>query len=152
MLRSLLYVSVSQLPGPNCFEVVDAMVERARHNNERLGLTGALIFTGTRFAQYLEGQPDRVEKLVETIASDNRHREITILFDHLCPTRLFRDWSLTYSGGSLYVDRHIKALIGRHPHRTRDWDIAQLMKLILSTTESINEGRRFAPRTGTVAV
>lgn len=152
MLRSHLYVSVSQMPEHDCFRAVDAMVEHARRNNERLDLTGALVFTESRFAQYIEGPADQVGQLVETIARDNRHRDITMLFDRISPTRLFGSWSLTYSEVSLYVDRHIKALIGRAPHPNRDRDAAQLMKLLLSTTGSVNDQGRLAPRTGSVAV
>ena len=42
-------------------------------NNKKLDLSGYLYYDGTKFLQYLEGEPEVLNKLLETIRQDPRH-------------------------------------------------------------------------------
>ena len=42
----------------------------------------------------LEGPPAAIDKLYETISSDNRHDEILKLRDTACSRRLFASWAM----------------------------------------------------------
>jgi hypothetical protein len=108
----LLYVSRSLLRLPDEAGEVDRIVAVARRENERLGVTGALMFTQAHFAQVLEGDQAAVETLMQRIRRDPRHELVTIVSAGARDGRLFPQWSMAYSGGSLYVDRHIKPLLG----------------------------------------
>src|SRR4051794_24960505 len=108
---SLLYVSRSLLRLPDEAGEVDRIVAVARRENERLRVTGALVFTQAHFAQVLEGDQASVETLMARIRRDPRHDRVTIVSAGERDTRLFPQWSMAYSGGSLYVDRHIKPLL-----------------------------------------
>lgn len=152
MLKYHLYVSVSRLGRNQQDEEVGRIVDTARQRNKAMNVTGALIFSGTRFAQYIEGPAAAVDAIVDDIRKDSRHEQITDLGEGPIEKRKFRGWSLSYSGPSLYVDRHIKALVGGSENRPgRDRNIDQLMRLMRSLTESTETGKRVAPRSGLVS-
>ncbi|MEA3038010.1 MAG: hypothetical protein QOE79_523 [Sphingomonadales bacterium] len=111
----LLYVSRSLLRLPDEAGEVDRIVAVARRENARLGVTGALVFTRAHFAQVLEGDQGAVESLMARIRSDSRHDTVTLVSAGAREGRLFPHWSMAYSGGSLYVDRHIKPLLAPGP-------------------------------------
>lgn len=70
----------------------------ARKNNKELGITGALLYSGGYFCQVLEGEKDKVEKLIKTIQSDNRHKEINILSGEFVTNRTFAEWDMAFAG------------------------------------------------------
>ncbi|MBY0335558.1 MAG: BLUF domain-containing protein [Acetobacteraceae bacterium] len=80
-------------------EVADILVS-ARRNNERLGVTGALLFSEGCFAQVLEGPTAAVEDIFERIQCDPRHDEVTVLEVRSVPERAFANWSMAYAGGA----------------------------------------------------
>ncbi len=100
-LRRVLYVSDSRLTGD--VVAVAAALARilgvARRRNAELGLTGALMMGGGRFAQVLEGPPDSVQPVFDSILADPRHAGVTVLEDGLVPARVFPGWSMAYVGG-----------------------------------------------------
>ncbi len=91
-LRLLAYVC--QHVGREIGADLDAIAEAAFRNNPGLGLTGALFFDGGRFVQVLEGPHDAVEMLLSRIRSDNRARDLDILFDTVETQRSMSEWSM----------------------------------------------------------
>ena len=64
-------------------------------NNKKRDVTGVLISVRDYFFQVLEGECTIVDELVEKIARDPRHHEITILSAETgCEERLFTDWGM----------------------------------------------------------
>jgi hypothetical protein len=108
---SLLYVSKSNLTLPEEAGEVLAIVATARRRNAELGVTGALVFTESRFAQVLEGDEEAIDALMLSILKDRRHEQVTVVDRTEVAMRRFPQWSMAYSGPSLYVDRHIKPLL-----------------------------------------
>jgi hypothetical protein len=101
-LSSWLYVSTSRLTPEEAMLEVDRIVAVSRPRNRDLDVTGALLFTGTHFVQLLEGPPDSVAELQESIFRDARHEQvITIHNDD--EDREFLGWSLAYAGPSRLV-------------------------------------------------
>jgi Sensors of blue-light using FAD len=78
-LRHWIYVSqlASQVPST----AVAAILKVSRERNHALGITGALIFDGERFAQWLEGSPAAVRSLIARIDADPRHAGIDVLYE-----------------------------------------------------------------------
>ncbi len=109
MAYTLLYVSKTLLEFPAGEAEVAAIVAGARARNARLGITGALISTGTYFAQRLEGTQEAVEALMQSIDSDARHMRLRTIRTAEEPRR-FAAWSMAYSGTANYVDRQIAPL------------------------------------------
>jgi len=120
-IRCLLYVSESCLSWPEDAAEVDRMVAVARHRNEQLSLTGALIYTRTHFAQVLEGDKAAIEEVMASIRADPRHRNLQVVADDPLEARYFPDWTMAYSGPSFYVDRQIRPLLNgaTDPARSR---------------------------------
>jgi len=75
---------------------IDHLLERARQRNERLGVTGVLLYSGGCFLQYLEGPPAAVLATYEHIARDPGHHQLIELMHQPVPQRLFPDWSMAW--------------------------------------------------------
>jgi hypothetical protein len=99
-LRRLIYRSRSRIGGgaPAAGAEIGRILEVARSRNDRLGLTGALICRGGRFAQALEGPADQVQALFDSIRADPRHDEIETIDDAPVMARAFPHWSMAYVG------------------------------------------------------
>lgn len=94
-MLSVIYVSVADpLIGE---EDIAALVEQARRNNAREGLTGALIYNGHNFMQLLEGPADKVEACLAVICTDARHSGMTEVRRREIDTRDFALWSMLYT-------------------------------------------------------
>ena len=111
MVSSLIYVSQSLLRPEDEAAEIASILSVAMGRNQRLGVTGALLFTHARFAQVLEGPPASLDELMVSIQRDPRHRDVEVVLTERLTARRFPDWSLAYSGPSAYIDRHIKALL-----------------------------------------
>ncbi|ODU70048.1 MAG: hypothetical protein ABT11_09685 [Novosphingobium sp. SCN 66-18] len=114
MLTTWLYISVSALPADAQAAAIDAIVDVSRSRNAGLDVTGALIFSGSRFAQLIEGPADSVATLRAAIKRDVRHRNVTTIEAGTSGARLFAGWSLAYSGHSTFVDRELLRIGEQH--------------------------------------
>ena len=106
MAYSLLYVSKTLLERPEAEAEEQTILAAAAARNARLGVTGALLSTGTYFAQLLEGEQDAVEALMSSIDADARHMRIKIIRT-ADEARRFAGSPLAYSGQASVADRHI---------------------------------------------
>ncbi len=68
----------------------------ARRNNERDGITGALVCREDLYLQLLEGRQDRVEAALKRIAADDRHTELKVLISADVTERLFPGWAMRH--------------------------------------------------------
>ncbi len=84
------------------FETVELaeLLQAARENNAKLGLTGMLLYAEGSFFQVLEGQPDVVEALYAKIESDRRHDQVTLVIKEPIPKRYFDAWTMGFYEGS----------------------------------------------------
>jgi hypothetical protein len=71
-VTSLLYISHSLLDPASADADMLALVRTAIERNRTLEVTGALIFTGTRFAQIIEGPAAAIEALSQRAAPSAR--------------------------------------------------------------------------------
>ena len=69
----LLYSSVSELNSSNETDEIASIVKASIARNAQMGVTGALIYTGSHFIQALEGDEEQVEELMRSIVADSRH-------------------------------------------------------------------------------
>lgn len=74
-----------------------ALLKAAREKNQRLGLTGMLLFARGSFFQVLEGTAEVVDALYATIAADRRHRKVTLIIREPIVKRHFGDWTMGFS-------------------------------------------------------
>lgn len=76
---------------------IDTLVTQARKNNERLEITGLLLFNGLNFLQTLEGPRDALEHVFAAIAGDPRHHGVVRVQADDATERAFADWAMAYS-------------------------------------------------------
>ncbi len=78
----------------------DALVEQilgvSRVKNATWRLSGLLVFGAGRFAQTLEGPPDMVAAMFDTIRQDERHHDVRLLHQAPTPARCFATWTMAY--------------------------------------------------------
>lgn len=115
-----LYVSTTQIDPLDAAFQVELIVKVARSRNASLGVTGALICSGSRFLQFIEGAADSVEALRQSILVDPRHKDIVTIDTPVNDERLFAGWSLAYSGRSHFIEAQIDktlmaAVVGGRP-------------------------------------
>jgi hypothetical protein len=78
MFATWLYVSTSLL-GQNAEAEIISIRKIAELRNPELGLTGVLIFSGRRFAQFLEGPDSGLEAIKKSIWRDDGHADVLTL-------------------------------------------------------------------------
>lgn len=93
-LQQIIYISSAEHPFSDA-EFTD-MLSQIRQKNERLGVTGMLLYKEGDFIQVLEGRPDVLAPLLETIATDNRHYSIIELMRKPIEHRQFSEWSMGF--------------------------------------------------------
>ncbi len=103
----IVYSSRNSIQGtPEEIEAeVGAILRDSRRNNQRAGITGALLFNGQGFAQVLEGPMGAVENIYERIQWDERHSHVVLLSNGPCEQRTFSDWSMAYADPAAIEDR-----------------------------------------------
>ena len=69
----------------------------AQHRNAQLQITGHLLFVNGQFTQCMEGPPDSIELLWQTIQRDPRHQDIQLLMRRATDKRRFPEWSMAFS-------------------------------------------------------
>lgn len=76
-------------------DALDDLARAAAEKNRRLGITGFLMTSGGLFYQLLEGPPEAVDELLDTISADPRHTDLLILSSsENVSDRLFPDWAM----------------------------------------------------------
>lgn len=112
-MERVLYVSESRLDPLNLDSGVSQIVGAAQTRNAELALTGALLFTGTHFAQILEGSAESIAQLMSSLHDDSRHANIVIVDRLPIEVRQFPDWKMAYFGPSQFVSRHVLRLLNQ---------------------------------------
>jgi hypothetical protein len=73
------------------------MLSEARAKNASLGITGHLLYTEEVFVQCIEGPPEAIASLWESLQRDPRHYDIELLARGPLENRRFTDWSMAFS-------------------------------------------------------
>ena len=83
-------------------DVLD-ILRKSQVRNNQAGISGILLFHGRRFLQFIEGPAGEVERLVERIGQDPRHREIRVLEKTESGRLVMPTWAMAYTSPA--VDR-----------------------------------------------
>lgn len=75
---------------------LDSILQTARQNNKRLGITGLLVAKGKFFTQALEGEKYAVLDLFERIERDDRHQGVVIISSKDVEDRIFPGWDMGF--------------------------------------------------------
>ena len=90
----LMYVSTAswKMDGGD----LNAILDRSRINNRRLGVTGLLLHLDHGFLQILEGPEDAVLEIFARVERDHRHIGVHILVQRDVSERLFGEWNMGF--------------------------------------------------------
>ena len=75
---------------------LDELTRAAQSRNRAMGLTGMLLYEDERFFQCIEGPPERLEAVWNSIQLDERHRDVEVLAMDLRDVRLFAGWDMRW--------------------------------------------------------
>jgi hypothetical protein len=94
MLTRLVYHSENHLGASDGKMIRDlnTIMDASNRNNEKAGITGALIFDTLWFVQILEGEREAVSATLRRIAQDERHDNLVIMDTRPADRRLFGNW------------------------------------------------------------
>lgn len=73
---------------------LSSIVATSVRNNARRRMTGALALHDGTFVQVLEGEPEALTTLMDTIATDERHRNVRVLARWPVQSQLFLGWAM----------------------------------------------------------
>lgn len=112
MLTRLIYHSENHLGATDGRMIRDlnAIMAASIRNNERLGITGALIFDTLWFVQILEGEREAIARTLHRIMQDERHDYVTMMDARPVKERCFGNWSM----GLSFLRGDHSALYARH--------------------------------------
>ena len=89
---------------------VSHIISTSVRNNARRRLTGALALHGGIFVQVLEGDPEALTALMETIEADDRHRNVRVLARWPVQAQLFLGWAMVQVDARALTPHHSKLL------------------------------------------
>jgi len=87
---------VSRTEEPMSSEGLLALLSQCRTNNEKLGVTGMLLYGNGTFLQVVEGEDAVIDELVASIAKDPRHAEVEIIERKTIDKRQYAEWSMGF--------------------------------------------------------
>lgn len=91
-LKSLTYTSLASLD--LVARDLEDIHRSALELNALDGITGILVFNGTRFLQVIEGAADAIDELVDRLRRDPRHSGLEVRDERPVAARSFPGWSM----------------------------------------------------------
>jgi hypothetical protein len=94
MLARIVYHSENHLgsSGGGMIADLNTIMDLANRNNERDGITGALLFDTLWFVQILEGEREAISATLRRIMRDERHDSVTVMEARAIRERAFGNW------------------------------------------------------------
>lgn len=93
MVTQLIYMSQ---PFGYDSATLSSILATARRNNPQHAITGALICRQDIYLQLLEGPAQAIDSLYQSILTDNRHMDVTLLSRAEVEARMFPDWAMLH--------------------------------------------------------
>lgn len=94
--RVFQLIYFSQANKPTDSSILADILATSRANNDRLGISGLLLYENRHFLQVLEGERDSVEVLYRSIKRDPRHKNVTLITTIDEAERLFTGWAMAH--------------------------------------------------------
>ncbi len=109
MIKRTVYLSSAEgeLKAPD----IENILEAARRNNARAGVTGLLLFHDGCFFQALEEPPKEVDRIFAVIQRDRRHVGLIVCKRSPATSRAFTNWSMGFVGASRFNSDQRRSLI-----------------------------------------
>lgn len=95
-MKAIMYKSIPV--ESTTLETYRQILERSIKANKEHNITGYLYVNKEKILQVIEGNDKNVEQLFENIQKDQRHCNITTVFERKINYRLMQDWSMAIVG------------------------------------------------------
>lgn len=73
------------------------LLKKSRIKNERLNVTGMLLYLDPFFIQVLEGEESVITDFFNTIKNDARHRKVSLIYKKPIEERCFLNWTMGFN-------------------------------------------------------
>ena len=94
-LYCLVYTSVSTHEMSN--DDLKDLLKKSRAKNEKLNITGMLLYLDPFFIQILEGEEAVVNESFNMIKQDSRHHKVSLIYRKPIEERSFSDWTMGFN-------------------------------------------------------
>lgn len=94
-LKQIVYLSHSNETSMS-HEELQKIVMTCRQRNERLEITGLLLYKEGNFCQILDGPEESINIVMESIRNDIRHGGIVVILERFVEERSFRYWNIAF--------------------------------------------------------
>ncbi|MEM7109845.1 MAG: BLUF domain-containing protein [Bacteroidota bacterium] len=89
---NLVYLSQRE---PHCdSKEIDNILAACTKNNQKLDITGVLLYSEKQFVQYLEGDNEKIFSLYYKIKQDKRHKNVVLVTNEIINERAFPSWHM----------------------------------------------------------
>ncbi len=94
-IKQLVYISKATVPFTSAS--LKELTDLSNRNNEKLNVTGCMVYASGYFLQLLEGSDEKVDGLYRKIEKDTRHKGTKLLLESSIDEekRLFSTWFMT---------------------------------------------------------
>ena len=119
---------------------VARILSQSRRNNMRRNLVGVLYYGHGCFFQCLEGNSEDIDKLLDSLRRDTRHRDLEILTREPIESLCFVDWNMKY----VSIDQKVQTLLIQHnmkrfdPYKFSPEMIGQLVDVFHESAETLS--------------
>ena len=122
-MSHVFLIYVSKRTDPNDAMLVRDIAIEASQTNRGMGISGILMAVGDHFLQVLEGHAEAVNRLLDKISGDQRHRDVKVLYQGTLPDRIFGQWSMgcvQSNTAMVQSDAHFEAIRGKIEELSKD--------------------------------
>ena len=93
-LHQVIYISMATKM--MSIQDMQHLLHHAKGNNEKIGITGILLYRSGLFMQYLEGNRIAVDNLYTKIRNDRRHTSLIKMHEKPISERVFKNWAMEF--------------------------------------------------------
>lgn len=94
-MHHLLYLSTASSPFTE--PQLRTLLRQMRAANVAAGISGLLVYGQGHFLQLLEGEQVAVQQMFRRVRRDPRHSEVSLLYDHAWPGRIFESFHMAWN-------------------------------------------------------
>jgi hypothetical protein len=94
VLIAIVYLSTATRPYTTA--MLEALLQDARSFNEKVGVTGVLLYRDGFFFQYIEGIEKNLEEVYQRIERSTGHNRIYVLLNAKVQHREFEKWHMGF--------------------------------------------------------
>lgn len=106
MIRTVLYISETTSEDKQTLvEHVSEIADTSKANNQKKGITGVLAHDNKHYLHILEGESPVLGELLGKIESDQRNKNLQVMFDVTWAERIFQEWKVVDKASAEHSER-----------------------------------------------